>query len=110
MAQALQLASEPAAAAALRERDALLAHGRLDADDASLEQAVTLARRGAAPVEIAAALLGLGGQRRDPATLAEARGTLATCPDPGRLPALIEAAEVALRGRRPARAARSPAT
>ena len=101
VAQALELAAEPAAAAHFVTAMALLAHGRLDGDDAALEEAVTLARRGAAPVEIAAALLGLGEHRRDPATLAEARGTLATCPDPGRLPKLIEAAELGLRGRRP---------
>jgi LuxR family maltose regulon positive regulatory protein len=80
---------------------ALLAHGRLDADADALERAVTLARRGAASVEIAAALVGLGVERRDPATLAEARAALVSCPDPGRLPGLIEAAELGLRGRRP---------
>ena len=101
VAQALELAAEPSASAHFVTAMALLAHGRLDGDDAALEEAVTLARRGAAPVEIAAALLGLGEHRRDPATLAEARGTLATCPDPGRLPKLIEAAELGLRGRRP---------
>ncbi|MDX6567125.1 MAG: hypothetical protein QOE10_2787, partial [Gaiellales bacterium] len=47
------------------------------------------------------ALLALGEVRRDPATLAEARSALAGCEEPGRLPALIEEAERALRGRRP---------
>jgi LuxR family maltose regulon positive regulatory protein len=101
VAQALELAAEPSAAAHFVTAMALLAHGRLEGDGAALEEAVTLARRGAAPVEIAAALVGLGEHRRDPATLAEARGTLATCPDPGRLPNLIETAELGLRGRRP---------
>src|SRR5262249_60345604 len=93
--------AEPAPAAHFVSAMSLLAHGRLDGDGAALEQAVTLARRGGAPVEIAATLLGLGEQLRDPATLAEARGTLATSADPRRLPGLIQAAEVALRGRRP---------
>src|SRR5262249_18850186 len=42
-----------------------------------------------------------GEYLRDPATLRDARATLADCEDAGRLPELIEAAELALRGRRP---------
>jgi LuxR family maltose regulon positive regulatory protein len=60
---------------------------------------VALARRGAAPIEVAAALAGLGEARRDPLTLREARATLAGCDDPGRLPQLIEQAELRLKGR-----------
>ncbi|MFL5960135.1 MAG: response regulator transcription factor, partial [Gaiellaceae bacterium] len=66
-----------------------LAAGRralLRADSAAarpeLERAVELARRGASPVELAACLLACAeaGQRH---ALAEARATLARCPDPG---------------------------
>ena len=80
---------------------ALLAQARLDADDAVAEQAVALARRGAAALEIALALTTLGTLRRDPATLREARDEIAACEDAGQLPEDITAAEVALRGRAP---------
>jgi LuxR family maltose regulon positive regulatory protein len=79
---------------------ALLADARLSPDQQQLEQALALARRGAAPVEIAAVQLALGEFLRDPATLQEARATLAECEDAGRLPELIEEAELGLRGRR----------
>jgi LuxR family maltose regulon positive regulatory protein len=80
---------------------ALLADGRLRDEEEPLEHALALARRGAAPIEIAAVLLGLGEVRRDAATLQAARAALASCDDPGKLPERIEAAERALRGRRP---------
>jgi LuxR family maltose regulon positive regulatory protein len=99
--EALELGGMPPASEHFVTATALLAQGRLDRDETALEHAVALARRGAAPVEIAAALLALGEVRRDPATLAEARSALAGCEEPGRLPALIEEAERALRGRRP---------
>jgi LuxR family maltose regulon positive regulatory protein len=98
-AEALALAAEPAASAHFVTAMALLARGRLDGDEAALDEAVTLARRGAAPVEVAAALLALGEARRDPATLTEARAVLAGCDDAGLLPGRIETAELALRGR-----------
>jgi len=99
--EALELAAEPPASEHFVTAMALLAHGQLAQDDAAVEQAVALSRRGAAPLEIAAALMRLGQARRDPATLAEARATLVGLEDPGRLPALIEQEELALRGRAP---------
>jgi LuxR family maltose regulon positive regulatory protein len=96
---ALELAAKPPASEHFVAATALLAHGRLEQDEGALEQAVALARRGAAPLEIAAALTGLGQVRRDPAALAEARAAVVGLEDPGRLPALIEQAELALRGR-----------
>jgi LuxR family maltose regulon positive regulatory protein len=96
---ALELAAQPPASEHFVTATALLAQGRLDHDEDALVQAAALARRGASPVEVAAVLLALGELRRDPATLVEARRTIADCEDPGRLPALIEAAELALRGR-----------
>jgi LuxR family transcriptional regulator, maltose regulon positive regulatory protein len=99
--EALEHAAEPPASEHFVTAMALLAHVRLDQDAAALEQAVALARRGAAAIEIAAALTGLGEARRDPATLREARAILAECEDAGRLPQLIEQAELRLRGRAP---------
>ena len=98
---ALEHAARPPASEHFVTAMALLAHGRLGQDAAALEQAVALARRGAAAIEIAAALTGLGEARRDPATLREAREVLADCEDTGRLPQLIEQAELRLRGRAP---------
>lgn len=100
-ADALALGGAPPTSEHFVTSAALLARGRLDGDEAALQQAVALARRGGAPVEIAASLLGLGEERRDPATLAEARAALESCEDPGRLPGLIEQAERGLRGGRP---------
>ena len=63
---------------------AQLAHGRLDADDEALEQAVTLARRGAAPVEVAAALLGARRRTARPGHACRGAGHargLSTTPD-----------------------------
>jgi LuxR family maltose regulon positive regulatory protein len=99
-AEALRLAPGPPLTEHFVLAMALLASGQIAHDEARLEQALALARRGAAPIEIAAVQLGLGELRRDPATLRDARATIADCEEPGRLPALIEAAEVALRGRR----------
>jgi LuxR family maltose regulon positive regulatory protein len=99
--EALDHAAEPPASEHFVSAMALLAEGRLSGDTSSLEQAVALARRGAAPLEIAAALTGLGEARRDPATLQEALAMLTGCEDPGRLPALIEATQFRLRGRTP---------
>src|SRR5262249_10352671 len=79
----------------------VLADARLSPDQKQLEQALALARRGAAPIEIASVQLALGEYLRDPATLQDARATLAECEDTGRLPELIEEAERSLRGRRP---------
>jgi LuxR family maltose regulon positive regulatory protein len=79
----------------------LLADGRLRSDADGVEQALALARRGGAPLEVAAVQLALGELRRDPATLREARTAAERCEEPGELPARIEAAELALRGRRP---------
>src|SRR5204863_9410461 len=67
--EALEHAARPPASEHFVTAMALLAHGRLGQDAAALEQAVALARRGAAAIEIAAALTGLGEARRDPATL-----------------------------------------
>lgn len=97
--QAFELASAPATAEHFVTGMAWLARGRLERDGHALESALALARRGAAPLEIAAVLLALGETRRDPATLKAARDELADCEDPGRLPGLIEAAELGLRGR-----------
>jgi LuxR family maltose regulon positive regulatory protein len=99
--EALELAAEPPASEHFVTATALLARGRLEQDEAALEQAVALARRGAAPLEIAAALTALGQARRDPATLAKARAVVVGLEDSGRLPQLIEDAELALRGRTP---------
>jgi LuxR family maltose regulon positive regulatory protein len=99
--EALEHAAQPPASEHFVTAMALLAQGRLRQDAAALEQAVALARRGAAAIEIAAALTGLGEARRDPATLREARAVLASCEDTGRLPQLIEQAELRLRGRAP---------
>ena len=99
--EALEIGGAPPASEHFVTAAARLARGRLDRDDAALEHVVALARRGGAPIEIAASLLLLGQARRDVATLAEARATLRGCEDPGRLPRLIEEAEMALRGRRP---------
>jgi ATP/maltotriose-dependent transcriptional regulator MalT len=99
--EALERANKPPASEHFVSAMALLATGRLDGDTAILEQAVGLARRGAAPMEVAAALAGLGEARRDPATLQEALALLTDCQDPGRLPALIEEAQFRLRGRAP---------
>ena len=99
--EALEHAAQPPASEHFVTAMALLAHGRLSQDAAALEQAVALSRRGAAAIEIAAALTGLGEARRDPATLREAREVLADCEDTGRLPQLIEQAELRLRGRAP---------
>jgi LuxR family maltose regulon positive regulatory protein len=46
-------------------------------------------------------MAGLGEARRDPATLQEALALLIACEDPGRLPTLIEEAQMRLRGRAP---------
>jgi LuxR family maltose regulon positive regulatory protein len=100
-AHALELGGAPPASEHFVTAAARLARGRLDRDDAALEHAVALSRRGGAAIEVGASLLGLGEVRRDTATLAEARAALQGCEDPGRLPALIERAEIALRGRRP---------
>jgi LuxR family maltose regulon positive regulatory protein len=99
--EALKHAGRPPASEHFVSAMALLANGKLDGDTAALEQAVALARRGAAPIEVAAALAGLGEARRDPATLQDALGLLADCEDPGRLPTLIEEAQFRLRGRTP---------
>jgi LuxR family transcriptional regulator, maltose regulon positive regulatory protein len=77
-----------------------LAAGRLTQDEQRFEQALALARRGAAPMEIASVQLALGELLRDAATLRAARETLAGCDDPGRLLDAIESAERKLRGRR----------
>ena len=99
--EALEHAGEPPASEHFVSAMALLANGRLGGDTVALEQAVELARRGAAPMEVAAALAGLGEARRDPATLQDALALLADCEDPGRLPTLIEEAQFRLRGRAP---------
>jgi LuxR family maltose regulon positive regulatory protein len=99
--EALELAAEPPASEHFVSATALLADGRLHGDADTLAQAVALARRGAAPLEIAAAMTGLGEARRDPATLAAARAEISGCEDAGRLPELIEQAELGLRGRAP---------
>jgi LuxR family maltose regulon positive regulatory protein len=99
--QALVLCGQPPASEHFVTATTLLAHGRLERDEPSLEQAVGLARRGSASLEIANALLGLGEVRRDAATLSDARSTIDGCEDAGRLPELIDEATVALRGRRP---------
>jgi LuxR family maltose regulon positive regulatory protein len=99
--EALDLAGAPAAAEHFVTALALLARGRLDSDEETLEQAAALARRGAAPLEIGVALLGLGERRRDPATLAEARAALDGCEEVGLLPEWIAEAELRLRGRTP---------
>ena len=99
--EALEQASEPPASEHFVSAMALLANGRLEGDAAALEQAVALARRGAAPMEVAAAMTGLGEVRRDPATLQNALALLADCEDPGRLPELIEETQIRLRGRAP---------
>ena len=79
----------------------LLAQARLDGDEAVAEQAVALARRGAAALEIGLTLTTLGVLRRDPATLQLAREVIADCEDAGQLPDEIAAAEIGLRGRAP---------
>jgi LuxR family maltose regulon positive regulatory protein len=99
--EALKYAVTPPASEHFVSAMVLLANGRLHGDKAALEQAVALARRGAAPIEVAAALAGLGEARRDPATLQDALGLLADCEDPGRVPELIEEALIRLRGRAP---------
>ena len=99
VSDALALASEPPTSEHFVGATAFLARGRLEGDRTAFEQAVALAQRGAAPMEVAVALVGLGELLRDPATLRRARETIAGCEDPGRLPALIEAAELRLRGR-----------
>jgi LuxR family maltose regulon positive regulatory protein len=99
--EALAHAGEPPASEHFVSAMALLANGRMGGGTAVLEQAVALARRGAAPIEVAAALAALGEVRRDPATLQEALALLADCEDPGRLPVLIEDAQFRLRGRAP---------
>jgi LuxR family maltose regulon positive regulatory protein len=99
--EALEHAGLPPASEHFVSAMALLASGRIGGDRAALEQAVALARRGAAPIEVAAALAGLGEARRDPATLQDALALLADCEDPGRLPRLIEEAQFRLRGRTP---------
>jgi LuxR family maltose regulon positive regulatory protein len=99
--EALKHAGRPPASEHFVSAMALLANGRLDGDAAALEQAVALARRGAAPVEVAVALAGLGEARRDPTMLQDALALLADCEDPGRLPTLIEEAQFRLRGRTP---------
>src|SRR5207248_5027732 len=71
--EARALASAPPTSEHFVGATALLANGRLDADGASLEHALELTRRGAAPIEIAAVQLALGELRRDPATLQQAR-------------------------------------
>jgi LuxR family maltose regulon positive regulatory protein len=77
----------------------LLAHAQLEHDEASAAQALALARRGAAAMEVALALAVLGELRRDPATLQQARAAIASCEDAGRLPELVAEAELRLRGR-----------
>jgi LuxR family maltose regulon positive regulatory protein len=99
--EALDHAAEPPASEHFVSAMALLAQGRLTGDTAALEQSVALARRGAAPMEIAVALTGLGEARRDPATLQEALALLVDCEDPGRLPTVIEETQIRLRGRAP---------
>jgi LuxR family transcriptional regulator, maltose regulon positive regulatory protein len=99
--EALALASGPPLSEHFVLATALLGDARLSPDEKQLRQALALARRGAAPVEIAAVQLALGEYLRDPATLQGARATLAECEDAGRLPELIEQAELSLRGRRP---------
>jgi LuxR family maltose regulon positive regulatory protein len=97
--QALRLAPGPPVTEHFVLAATLLARGRLRRDEAALEHALALARRGAAAVEVAAVQLAIGELRRDPTTLRAARETLASCEDPGRLPELIERAELRLRGR-----------
>src|SRR6266516_1355824 len=99
--EALEHAGAPPASEHFVSAMALLASGRMGGGTAALDQAVALARRGAAPIEVAAALAGRGEGRRDPATLQEALALLADCEDPGRLPRLIEGAQFRLRGRAP---------
>jgi LuxR family maltose regulon positive regulatory protein len=99
--EALTLASGPALTEHFVFATALLGDALLSPARDQLEHALALARRGAAPIEIAAVQLALGEYLRDPATLREARTTLAECEDPGRLPELIEEVERGLRGRRP---------
>jgi len=98
--EALRVAAGPPVTEHFAFSAVLLAEGRLRRDDDALEQALALARRGAAPLEIAAVQLALGELRRDPATLLLARAAIEGCEEPGELPARIEAAELALRGRR----------
>jgi LuxR family maltose regulon positive regulatory protein len=89
-----------------------LARGRLFRHDrrlaearAELERAVSLARRGAGPVEwsyalttLAELLRGLGDRRGARELVLEARELLSSCPEPGTLaPRLLEQAESALR-------------
>jgi LuxR family transcriptional regulator, maltose regulon positive regulatory protein len=96
-------AAQPPASEHFVTAMALLAESQLEQDEASAEHAVSLSRRGAAAMEIALALTMLGELRRDPATLQQARAEIEGCEDAGRLPALIEAAELRLRGRAPGR-------
>jgi len=84
--EALALASGPPLTEHFVLAMALLADARLSPDQKQFEQALALARRGAAPIEIAAVQLALGELLRDPATLRDARATLAECEDAGRLP------------------------
>ena len=96
---AVDLASTPATAEHFVAGMVWLARGRLESDEQALDSALALARRGAAALEVASVLLALGEVRRDPATLRAASDELADCEDPGRLPRLIQAAELRLRGR-----------
>ena len=99
--EACSRAGRPPASEHFVSAMALLAHAQLVGDDAVAEQAVALARRGAAALEIGLALVTLGELRRDPATLQLAREEIAACEDAGQLPDAITAAEVGLRGRAP---------
>ena len=97
---ALQVAVGPPITEHFTFATVLLADGRLRSDADAIDQALALARRGGAPLEIAAVQLAIGELRRDPATLREARLTIEQCEEPGALPERIETAELALRGRR----------
>jgi len=103
MDAALDLAAAPPASEHFVGATAHLARGLLERDEDALGHALALARRGAAPVEIAAVRLALGELRRDASILRAARHEIDDCEDPGRLPELIEAAEIALRGRQKGR-------
>jgi len=102
--------SPTAAIARIGTAKLLELRGDLAGADAALERAATLARRGAWPMDLAYSLaLRAGVKRRlrefDAAQelIREARGTLAACPDPGRLTELVSKEENALqltRGRR----------
>jgi len=100
VAEALALAPGPPVTEHFVFAVTLLARARLDHDESRLEHALALVRRGAAPMEIAIVQLALGELRRDPLPLRAALETIEDCEDVGRVRELVEAAELALRGRR----------